>query len=159
MGVLCLVGVGVRHSFPILPDRLGTDDEAYGMEQADEARLPWYDALYNQTLGNSTFVDKYKPLLSKYLGGTVQMFADYLDEDSRRGDENEEKVLHIRAQMPVGGTAVQLNPKMMIVEETLKKYKEIKEFVTRIDKRNGEIVVHFKQGVDKTSFPYRLEMR
>lgn len=67
--------------------------------------------------------------------------------------------MHIRAQMPVGGTAVQLNPKMMIVEETLKKYKEIKEFVTRIDKRNGEIVVHFKQGVDKTSFPYRLEMR
>lgn len=73
--VLLVLAFGIPFQF--LPDRLGTDDEAYGMEQADEARLPWYDALYNQTLGNSTFVDKYKPLLSKYLGGTVQMFADY----------------------------------------------------------------------------------
>ena len=153
--VLLVLAFGIPFQF--LPDRLGTDSEADGTEQADDEHLPWYDVLYNQTFGNQKFVDTYKPLLSEWLGGTVQMFADYLDEDSHRSDENAEKVLHIRAQMPVGGTAVQLNPKMMIVEETLKKYKEIKEFVTRIDKRNGEIVVHFKQGVDKTSFPYRLE--
>lgn len=85
------------------------------------------------------------------------MFADLFDEDSCRSDENAEKVLHIRAQMPVGGTAVQLNPKMMIVENAEEIIRKSRSLSLALMGRNGEIVVHFKQGVDKTSFPYRLE--
>lgn len=94
--------------------------------------------------------------LTDYLGGTSQMFVDYLYGSVQRGNADERKTLHVQALMPVGGTAVQLNDKMILVEELLKKYPEIKEFVTRIDGRQGEITVKFRDGVD-ASFPYRLE--
>lgn len=84
------------------------------------------------------------------------MFVDYLDGSVQRRNADERKTLHVQALMPVGGTAVQLNDKMILVEELLKKYPEIKEFVTRIDGRQGEITVKFRDGVD-ASFPYRLE--
>lgn len=100
-------------------------------------------------------MDKFS-FLTDYLGGTSQLFVDYLDESVQRRDADECKTLHIQALMPVGGTAVQLNDKMILVEELLKKHPEIKEFVTRIDGRQGEITVKFKEGVD-SSFPYRLE--
>lgn len=94
--------------------------------------------------------------LTNYLGGTSQMFVDYLDGSVQRRNADEHKTLHVQALMPVGGTAVQLNDKVILVEELLKKYPEIKEFVTRIDGRQGEITVKFRDGVD-ASFPYRLE--
>lgn len=82
--------------------------------------------------------------------------TDYLDGSVQRRNADERKTLHVQALMPVGGTAVQLNDKVILVEELLKKYPEIKEFVTRIDGRQGEITVKFRDGVD-ASFPYRLE--
>lgn len=94
--------------------------------------------------------------LTDYLGGTSQMFVDYPDGSVQRRNADEHKTLHVQALMPVGGTAVQLNDKMILVEELLKKYPEIKEFVTRIEGRQGEITVKFRDGVD-ASFPYRLE--
>ncbi len=94
--------------------------------------------------------------LTDYLGGASQMFVDYLDGSVQRRNADERKTLHVQALMPVGGTAVQLNDKVILVEELLKKYPEIKEFVTRIDGRQGEITVKFRDGVD-ASFPYRLE--
>ncbi len=97
--------------------------------------------------------------LKDYLGGTVELFANYLDEGSHQRDADEKKVLHIQGQMPVGGTAAQMNGKMILVEELLKKHSdEIKEFVTRIDGRRGEITVTFKDSTD-ASFPYRLESK
>ncbi len=85
------------------------------------------------------------------------VFSDVIANQEPARNLQEEKMLHIVAQMPVGGTAVQLNQKMMIVEEFLKKYEGIKEFVTRIDGRRGGIDVKFKEGVVKGSFPYHLE--
>lgn len=96
--------------------------------------------------------------LATYFGGTIQMFADYLHEHGQARGADEAKVLHIQGVMPVGGTAVQLNEKMVMVEELLKSYPEIKEFVTRIDGRQGEITVKFKEGV-APGFPYRLESK
>lgn len=94
--------------------------------------------------------------VTDYFGGISQLFVDYLDENVERRDADESKTLHIQALMPIGGTAVQLNDKMILVEELLKKHSEVKEFVTRINGRQGEIEVKFKDGVD-ASFPYRLE--
>lgn len=85
------------------------------------------------------------------------VFSDVIADKQAPGNKQEEKILHIAAEMPIGGTAVQLNQKMMIVEELLKKYKGIKEFTTRIDGRRGDIEVRFNQDVAKGSLPYRLE--
>lgn len=141
--------------FHALPEKIGMDEDSY-MEDKEE-HLTWYADWYNHTFGSDFFQNTCKEPLSAIFGGTIKMFSDYLDERAHHRDEKEERRLHIEAQMPIGGTAVQLNRKMVIVEEMLKKYKEIKEFVTRINGRYGEIVVKFKDDAAKTSFPYRLE--
>ena len=53
--------------------------------------------------------------LTDYLGGTSQMFVDYLDGSVQRRNADERKTLHVQALMPVGGTAVQLNDKVILV--------------------------------------------
>ena len=95
--------------------------------------------------------------LSTYLGGTIHLFSEYLHDDSRNQMNEQEKVLYIRAQMPVGGTAVQLNQKMMILEDMLKTYSGIKEFVTEINGGRGEIEIKFRKDLAQPHFPYQLE--
>ncbi len=111
-----------------------------------------------------TFTSKYKwcccllLALLYYAPFHFRVFSDVIEEKGQRQQNvQEEKVLHIAAEMPVGGTAVQLNQKMMMVEELLKRYKGIKKFTTRIDGRRGSIDVEFKKDAVKGSFPYRLE--
>ena len=144
--------------FHALPDKMGPDDyEVYVSKDKVSQQLTWYEHLYNSTLGSAWFQADCKPFLSQYLGGCIHLFADYLHDSAYRRGEAEEKVLHILAKMPVGGTAVQLNSKIIAVEEMLKSYDGIKDFTTRIDGRNGEIVVNFKKNAAKTNFPYQLE--
>ncbi len=85
------------------------------------------------------------------------VFSEVIAAKEPSRNQQAEKVLHIEAKMPIGGTAVQLNQKMLIVEDFLKKYRDIKQFTTRIDGRRGGIEVKFKKNVEKGSFPYRLE--
>lgn len=143
--------------FYALPDKLGQKDDEYLMEDVAEEELSWYDRLYNQTVGSKFFQDNCRKYLSTYLGGTIHLFADYLHEKAQQPEQNEETVLHICAQMPLGGTAVQLNQKMMMVEDILKSYKEIKGFVTDIKGGRGEIKVKFKKEFANTLFPYQLQ--
>lgn len=144
--------------FHALPDKVGPDENEIYLNKENKMRqLTWYEEMYNSTLGSDWFRSDCKPFLSKYLGGSIRLFADYLHDCSYQRQDAEEKVLHIIAQTPVGGTAVQLSSKMMAVEEMLKNYDGIKDFTTRIDGRNGEIEVHFKKNTAKTNFPYHLE--
>lgn len=92
-----------------------------------------------------------------YVPFHYHVFSEVIAGNQSSERQQEEKMLHIVAEMPVGGTAVQLNQKMMIVEEILKKYKGIKDFTTRIDGRRGGIVVRFKKEVVNGSLPYQLE--
>lgn len=118
-----------------------------------------FDALPNDKLEENglTLLSDYKGVLAKYLGGTSQLFADYLDENKYKGKDKEEKVLYVNGQMPIGGTASQMNQKVILVEEFLKKYPEIAEFTTRIDGRGSKIEIHFEEEAEKSSFPYVLE--
>lgn len=137
-----------------LPTHLGDDEDDY--TQMDKAELKWYENLYNSTLGSDFFQMKIKDNLSMALGGSMRLFAQSLDEN-RNDDEDKEKVLHIQAQMPLGGKASQLNEKIKILEEYLKTFKEIKTFTTQIDGRGGDIEVKFKDEWKDTGFPYTLE--
>lgn len=137
-----------------LPTHLGDDEDDYA--QMDKAELKWYESLYNATLGSDFFQAKLKDKLSVALGGSMRLFAQSLDEN-KNDDEDKEKVLHIQAQMPLGGKASQLNKKIKILEEYLKTFKEIKTFTTQIDGRGGDIEVKFKDQWKDTSFPYVLE--
>lgn len=137
-----------------LPSRLGYDENTYSEKERQELR--WYERLYNETLGGHFFQTELKDRLSVALGGSMRLFAKSL-EDYRSREGDEEKVLHIRAQMPLGGKASQLNEKMRLLEEYLKTFDEIKTFTTEINGRGGWVEVKFRDEWEHTGFPYILE--
>ena len=73
--------------------------------------------------------------------------------------EHDEMKLRIRAQMPVGGTAIQLNEKVRLLEEALLKEAAILRFETSINGGGANITVKFKPEMLGTTIPYEVENR
>lgn len=91
--------------------------------------------------------------------GSLYYFVECLDSNTYR-PKKPRTVLHIRGQMPVGGSAQELNEKIRKVEAFLTQYnKDIKRFETSIKEGNGSIDVDFTDEALLTSFPYILENR
>lgn len=152
--VLLILAFGIP--FFALPDKLGEKDTPYGKNESEE-NPEWYESLYNSTLGSDFFLRNCKPIMSEWLGGAMRLFAEHLDGNSRRPDSNEEKKLHIRGKMPVGGSIHELNDKMMRIERFLSGFPEIKRFETNVGRWGGEIVVEFHKEHLNDGFPYSLE--
>ena len=112
---------------------------------------------YNATLGSDFFQMKCKDTLSKIFGGTMRLFAESLSENTYSSDKEKEIKLTIRAQMPLGGSATELNEKVVILENFLSGFDEIKRFETRVESWGATVVVEFKDEHQQTSFPYLLE--
>ena len=89
-------------------------------------------------------------------GYTLKGFIDHLDDVAERGHD-EPLSLHIVGEVPQGGTAFELNAKVVQVENTLKRYPEIKRFVTSINGRRARIDVDFQDSVQFTVVPFRIE--
>lgn len=112
---------------------------------------------YNATLGSNFFQQKCKDTLSKIFGGTMRLFTESLSENTYSNDKEKELKLTIRAQMPLGGSAAELNEKVVILENFLAGFDEIKRFETRVESWGATVVVEFKDEHRQTSFPYLLE--
>lgn len=142
--------------FHALPDKLGDEGNIY-LPQDERKELRWYEKAYNASLGSDFFLRKIKDPLSKYLGGTMRLFADHITTSTdRRPDENKKR-LNIRGKMPVGGSMHELNDKMLHIERFLSQFPEIEKFETNIGWWGGQIEVEFKEEARKTGFPYQLE--
>ena len=89
---------------------------------------------------------------------SLKQFVGTIDSNTYNPPE-EDKVLHIRADMPVWGNAQDLNDKVLIVEAFLSKFKEIKRFQSYVNGGEAKIDVEFKPEYVKTAFPYTLENR
>lgn len=98
----------------------------------------------------------YRREISKWLGGTLTLFADNLDSRTY-SSEKPELQLHIRAQLPNGGTATQLNEKVLLLDDFLKRQDGIKRWVTNVNNRYATIDIEFTPEALKTSVPYSLE--
>ena len=112
---------------------------------------------YNATLGSDFFQTKCKDALSKLFGGTMRLFAESLSENTYAGDREKEMRLTVRAQMPLGGSAAELNEKVVILENFLSGFEEIKRFETTVEEWGAIVIVEFKDEYRQTSFPYLLE--
>lgn len=145
--VLLILAFGIP--FHALPNR---------WDDGDKEETPWYGKAYNATFGSRFFQNELKEPLSKMLGGTIRLFTQSLDGNTY-AQEKEEMKLHIRAQMPLGGSVHELNDKVRILENFLVDFKEIKRFETRVDWRGADIVVEFKDEYRDTSFPFVLESK
>lgn len=56
-------------------------------------------ALYNKTIGSSTYKEKVKPIVDKALGGSLRLFVQKVYEGSYF-TRNEEVVLYANANLP-----------------------------------------------------------
>lgn len=91
--------------------------------------------------------------------GSLYKFVDCLDSNTY-SPKKPRMMLHIRGQMPVGGSVQELNEKMKDVEAFLAQYnKDIKRFETSIRNEGGTIDIDFTDEALQTSFPYMLENR
>ncbi len=94
-----------------------------------------------------------------FFAGSLYYFVECLDSNTYR-PKKPRTVLHIRGQMPVGGSPQELNEKVKEVEAFLTQYKkDIKRFETSIKQGNGAIDVDFTDEALQTPFPYVLENR
>lgn len=94
-----------------------------------------------------------------FFAGSLYYFIDCLDSNTY-SPKKPRMMLHIRGQMPIGGSAQELNEKMKEVEAFLTQYKkDIKRFETSIRYQGGTIDVDFTDEALQTSFPYMLENR
>lgn len=133
-----------------LPDSIGDDE---GREEGSE---PWYVGLYNATLGSDFFIRNCKEPLQDALGGSLKLFVDALDEARDRDDDRKPELV-IRGELPQGGTAAELNDKVVIIDNLLKTLDGIKRFTTSINGRGATIDVEFKDSCVYTSLPYIVE--
>lgn len=139
--------------FFALPDKW-ENEQIYFMSR--EIETPWYKAAYNSIIGSHFYQTKLKEPLSNGLGGTMRLFIKSLNYQTYASGDNN-TILTIRAQMPLGGSIHHLNEKIEILEKFLVKYNEIKRFETRVEAWGANIRVEFKDEFEKGSFPYFLE--
>ncbi len=114
---------------------------------------------YNRTLGHPRYVEEVKPVVNRLLGGTLRLFAWYVYEGSGWRDPGE-TVLHVRAAMPVGATAAQLDEVMRRVEAYLNRFGgQVRQYVTRVwSGQQATMAIYFPAQGDPF-FPYRLRNR
>ena len=113
--------------------------------------------IYNATLGSDFFQLKCKETLSDVFGGTMRLFAESLSDNTYNREKDKETKLTIRAQMPLGGSVTELNQKVVMLENFLSGFREIKRFETRVEQWGASTVVELKDEYQHTSFPYLLE--
>lgn len=132
----------------VLPDKLADENE--------DSDATWYTKLYDTTLGSDFFRGEVKESLAGITGGSLRLFVNSLDHDSRDND-NEKKHLSIRGQLPIGGAATELNVKVVELENVLRHMAGIKCFTTSIRGRNAWIEVDFDDNVATSYIPYKVE--
>ena len=153
--ILLVMAFGIP--FHLLPAKWGDSNPYSWNVDGNEEEEKWYATLYNSTLGSTFFQQTCKEPLSKVFGGAMRLFTESLSENTFSRDKESDIQLHIRAQMPLGGTAAQLNEKVLILDHFLAGFKEIERFETRVERWGATVDVKFKEEFKNTSFPYLLE--
>lgn len=116
----------------------------------------WYHKLYNNTIGSNLYQSTLKEPIEIGLGGTLRLFNNSKGSFSRSGEQPRMQ-LQIRGAIPEGGTAVQMNEKVLPIEAILAKYDEVERFETNVYDDGANIVVNFTDEALNSSFPYELE--
>jgi len=154
--ILIVLAFGIP--FHALPTKWGENDDYFGY-MGNPSEKPWYERAYNATLGSDFFLRNCKEPLSKYLGGTMRLFSQSMSGNTYSKNNEKELKLNIRAQMPLGGTAAQLNEKVVILENFLVNFPEIERFETQVGSWGASITVEFKKEYKHSFFPYALEKK
>ena len=114
-------------------------------------------SLYNDTFGSDTYKEDYKPVVDKFLGGTLRLFVNEVFNGSYF-ERNDETVLSINANLPNGSTLEQMDQLIRQMEQFLSGYKQIRQFQTSVYNANrAAIQVYFTKEASRSGFPYTLK--
>jgi multidrug efflux pump subunit AcrB len=114
---------------------------------------------YNKSLGSEYYQEHLKPRVDKWLGGTMGMFHKNIYENS--GYRNPEKTkLYVRAELPYGNTAKQMNAALSEFEQFLAGEDGIERFITNVySGQLGFIEIIFDEQAEATDLPYVLKSK
>ena len=114
---------------------------------------------YNQTLGSEWYVEKVKPNVNKWLGGTLRLFVWYVYEGANYKQPSE-TVLYIQGSMPNGATLAQMNAVYEQIDAYLGQFDvEIKQYVSNVySGQYAQTQIYFKDGYELI-FPHQLKSR
>ena len=116
----------------------------------------WAAGIYNKTFGSDKYKSDFKPLVDKYLGGTMQLFNQNVMENSYYG-EIQKTTLYANAHLPFGATLEQMNELVKLIEIYLKRFKEIAQFESYINSGRAYITIYFKKNAEDGGFPFQLK--
>lgn len=119
----------------------------------------WYTKYLNSLSGHKRISVAFGLVtVAALLYFSIYLFTNTAEGSMRK--EDKEYILHIRAQMPLGGNAAGLNEKIMILERFISQYgKEIKRFETNIGSWGAIVNVEFTDSAKQTGFPYSFEQK
>ncbi|MCH4895150.1 efflux RND transporter permease subunit [Marinilabiliaceae bacterium JC040] len=114
---------------------------------------------YNETIGSSYYQNELKPIVDKYLGGTLRLFVDDVFEHSYFTRNDNIRII-ISSKMPNGTTLNQINSIIVKLERFIKGFSGVKQFQTNISSaRKAQVVVSFTKDAIKAGFPYELNSK
>ena len=114
---------------------------------------------YNPVLGNEWYADHLKPLIDKWLGGTLRLFVNYVYEGSYFS-KNERTSLYVNAHLPNQSTIEQMDAVLRKFEQYFSQFAEIDRTITHVyNGQEGSMVMYFKSAFENGSFPYVLKNR
>jgi len=113
--------------------------------------------LYNQSIGSEFYKQTVKPIVAKWLGGSLRLFVEKVYEGSYF-TERKETTLSVSATLPNGSTLPQMDFLIQRMEAYLSQFKEIKQFQTNINSPyNANIDIQFTKQAERSSFPMSLK--
>jgi len=110
---------------------------------------------YNKTLGNDWYLEKVRPYIDSYLGGSLRLFSQYVFE-SASYRKNEETKLYVMAQMSKGSNLDQMNEVFLLLDNYLSQFPQIKTFQTDVY-QSGFAQVEIVFYPDQYDFAYQLK--
>lgn len=143
-----------------LPDKLPADND----NKVEEEDLTGFQKFYNKTLGNTRYVQDFKPVINKALGGTFRLFNDKA-KNSRfyygGDDETPRTRLTVNIGLSEEGlTIADMNTTCAGLENMLAGFDEIDMFTTSIySPEEATVSVTFKPEHDFSIFPFILKIK
>lgn len=129
----------------LIPDKI--DKEQFGSE------------IYNNISKNEWFQENGRPLINKWLGGTLRLFTQYVYESSYY-QSPERTILYVSAQLPNNSTIEQMNEIFIQLESKVTQYQEVSQFVTNINNaQNGMLSIYFSPEAEENGFAYSMKSK
>ncbi|MFN4147404.1 MAG: efflux RND transporter permease subunit [Runella sp.] len=114
---------------------------------------------YNATFGSEWYNDHAKPIIDKWLGGTLRLFVNYVYEGASFS-KPERTTLYVNASLPNQSTIEQMDNVLRRMEQYVGQYVEVDRFITHVyNGQQGGMTIYFKPSHEKIVFPYLLKNR